>query len=69
MQASIEAKIAKKVLKTVWQKMTPQQRREMEAKLHQTAQEFDKTAAAVGTAGTFAARSAGSESVSSPCGS
>lgn len=39
----IEIKISQKVLETVWEKMTPEQRNEMEEELRKTAQKFDKT--------------------------
>jgi uncharacterized protein YaaW (UPF0174 family) len=38
----IEILIAKKVLETVWEKMTPEQRQEMELELRKVAQQFDK---------------------------
>lgn len=37
----IETKIAQKVFRTVWEKMTPAQRQQMEEKLQEAAQEFD----------------------------
>jgi uncharacterized protein YaaW (UPF0174 family) len=41
----VEIAIAQKVLETLWQKMTPEQRQEMEEQLQAAAQEFDKTGA------------------------
>jgi len=38
----LEILIAKKVLETVWEKMTPEQRQEMEQGLRKVAQQFDK---------------------------
>lgn len=38
----LEVKIARKVLKTAWKKMTPEQREEMESELQREAQKFDE---------------------------
>ena len=51
----IEIEIAKKVMKTVWEKMTPEQRRQMEMEWQKTAKQFDKTGAFAGSASIFAA--------------
>ena len=54
----IEIKIAQKVLETVWEKMTPEQREEMEEELRKTAQKFDKTGSLVTSASIFVALTA-----------
>lgn len=40
--SEIEIKIAQKVMETIWEKMTPEQRIEMEEELRKTAKKFDK---------------------------
>ncbi len=49
----IEIKIAQKIMETVWEKMTPEQREEMEEELRKTAQKFDKTGSLITSAGIF----------------
>ena len=51
----LERLIAQHVLKTVWEKMTPEQRIEFEDKMRQMAQEFDKGGALAGGASIFTA--------------
>jgi uncharacterized protein YaaW (UPF0174 family) len=50
--------MAKKVMKTVWEKMTPEQRRQMEREWQKTAAEFDKSGSLAGSASIFAALTA-----------
>ncbi len=57
-EREIETEIAKKVMKTVWEKMTPSQRNQMEREWRKTAQEFDKTGSLAGTASIFGALTA-----------
>ena len=54
----IEIKIAQKVMETVWEKMTPQQRQEMEEQLRATASKFDKNGELLGSASIFGALTA-----------
>ena len=54
----IEIKIAQKVMETVWEKMTPEQREEMEEELRKTAQKFDKTGSLVTSVSIFGALTA-----------
>jgi uncharacterized protein YaaW (UPF0174 family) len=54
----VEIKIAQKVMETVWEKMTPEQRQQMEERLRETAQEFDKGKELIGSASIFAALTA-----------
>ena len=54
----LEVKISQKVLETVWEKMTPAQREQMEAELQRTAQEFDKGGALAGSMSIFTALTA-----------
>jgi uncharacterized protein YaaW (UPF0174 family) len=49
----LEIEIAKKVMTTVWENMTPLQREQMEKEWRQAAQEFDKTGSLFGTASIF----------------
>lgn len=56
--SEIEIKVAQKILETVWEKMTPQQRQEMEAELKKAAQEFDKTGSFATSGSMFAALTA-----------
>lgn len=56
--AEIEVRIARKVFETVWEKMTPEQRQQMEEELKRTAQKFDKGGALLGSAGIFGALTA-----------
>ena len=51
----LEVEIARKVLETAWNKMTPEQREEMEAELRRAAQEFDKSGELTESASIFAA--------------
>ncbi len=55
---NLEVKISQKVLETVWEKMTPVQRKRMEAELYRTAQKFDKGGALTGSTSIFAALTA-----------
>ena len=50
----LEVKIAQKVLRTVWDEMTPEQRTQMETELRQVAQEFDKGGALLSSGSIFA---------------
>lgn len=50
----IEVRIAQKVLQTVWEEMTPEQRTQMETELRQVAQEFDKEGALLLSGSIFA---------------
>ncbi len=50
----LEILIAQKVLRTVWEQMTPEQRVEMEAELRQMAQQFDKGGALAASTSIFA---------------
>lgn len=52
--ADLEIKISQKVLETVWEKMTPRQREEMEVELRKAAQEFDKTGSLLTSGSIFA---------------
>lgn len=54
----IEIKIAQKVMETVWEKMTPQQRQEMEEQLTATARQFGKSGEMLGSVSTFGALTA-----------
>lgn len=54
----IEVAIAQKVMETVWEKMTPDQRREMEKEWVRTAQQFDKGGEFAKAGGVFAALTA-----------
>ncbi|HEY9850223.1 MAG TPA: hypothetical protein V6D28_12235 [Leptolyngbyaceae cyanobacterium] len=54
----IEIRIAQKVMETLWEKMTPEQRKEMEVQLRSTAAEFDKTGALLESASIFGALTA-----------
>ena len=56
--AEIEVRIARKVFETVWEKMTPEQRQQMEEELKRTAQQFDKGGALLGSASIFGALTA-----------
>ena len=51
----LEVQIAQKILKTVWEKMTPEQRKKIENELQQIAQKFDKSGVLAGSASIFAA--------------
>lgn len=51
----LEVEIARKVLETAWNKMTPEQREEMEAELRRAAQEFDESGELTESASIFAA--------------
>ena len=51
----LEVEIARKVLETAWNKMTPEQREEMEAELRRAAQEFDESEELTESASIFAA--------------
>lgn len=51
----LEIEIARKVLETAWNKMTPKQREEMEAELRRVAQEFDESGELTRSASIFAA--------------
>ena len=51
----LEVEIARKVLETAWNKMTPEQREELEAELRRVAQEFDESGELTGSASIFAA--------------
>ena len=51
----IEIEIARKVFQTAWEKMTPEQRLELEDKLQEVTQEFDKGGELLGSASIFAA--------------
>ena len=50
----LEVRIAQKVLRTVWEEMTPEQRTQMETELRQVAQEFDKGGALLSSGSIFA---------------
>lgn len=50
----LEVGIAQEVLQTVWEKMTPEQRTQMETELRQVAQEFDKGGALLSSGSIFA---------------
>ena len=50
----LEVRIAQKVLQTVWDEMTPEQRTQMETELRQVAQEFDKGGALLSSGSIFA---------------
>lgn len=52
--SDLEIKISQKVLETVWEKMTPKQREQMEIELRKAAQEFDKTGSLVTSSSIFA---------------
>jgi uncharacterized protein YaaW (UPF0174 family) len=52
--SDLEIKISQKVLETVWEKMTPKQREEIEAELRKAAQEYDKTGSLVTSGSIFA---------------
>lgn len=54
----IEILIAQKVLETVWEKMTPEQRGEIEQELRKVAQEFDKNGALLLSGSMFGALTA-----------
>ena len=54
----LEIKISQKVLETVWEKMTPEQKVQMEAELQRTTQEFEKGGALAGSASIFTALTA-----------
>jgi uncharacterized protein YaaW (UPF0174 family) len=54
----LEIKIAQKVMETVWEKMTPEQRKEMEEELKKTAKEFDRGKALASSASIFGALTA-----------
>ena len=56
--AEIEAGIAREVFETVWEKMTEEQRQQMEEELKKTAQKFDKGGALLGSGSMFAALTA-----------
>lgn len=56
--AEIEVRIARKVFETVWEKMTPAQRQQMEEELKKTAQKFDKGGGLIGSASMFGALTA-----------
>ena len=49
----LEIRIAQKIMETVWEKMTPKQRKKMEAEMRKTAQEFDNTGSLIGSVGIF----------------
>ncbi len=51
----LEIKLAQKVMETVWEKMTPEQRQEMEEQLKKTAQQYDKGSDLAKNASIFAA--------------
>ena len=51
----MEIKIAQKVIKTMWENMTPEQKRQMEEQLRQTASEFDKGSELLGSSSIFLA--------------
>ena len=51
----LEIEIARKVLTTAWEKMTPEQRVEMEAELRRAAEEFDEGGELTGSESIFAA--------------
>lgn len=50
----LEVGIAQKVIRTVWDEMTPEQRTQMETELRQVAQEFDKGGALLSSGSIFA---------------
>jgi len=54
----LESRIAQKVMETLWEKMTPEQREKMEAEMQKTAQQFDKTGSFIGSVGIFGALTA-----------
>ena len=47
--------MAQKVMETMWEKMTPQQKREMEEQLRKTASQFDKGGELLGSSSIFLA--------------
>lgn len=51
---ALEVRIAQRVLRTIWDKMTSEQRTRMETKLRQVAQEFDKGGALLASGSIFA---------------
>ena len=51
----MEIKIAQKVIETMWEKMTPEQKREMEEQLRKTASQFDKGGELLGSSSIFLA--------------
>ena len=51
----LEGQIAQKVLETVWENMTPEQKVKIEDELRRTAQKFDKGGTLAGSASIFAA--------------
>ena len=51
----LEVKIARKVLKTAWEKMTPEQKEEMETEFRRVAQKFDEDGELTGSESIFAA--------------
>ena len=55
----IEIEIARKVMETVWERITPEQREEMEKKMRENAQEFDETGEAADFDNIFEALIAG----------
>ena len=61
MVEELEIEIARKVLNTAWEKMTPEQRVEMEAELRRVAQEFDKGEALAESASIFAVLMGGTQ--------
>ena len=54
MVEELEVKIARKVLKTAWEKMSPEETKKIEAELRQAAQKFDKDEALTESASIFA---------------
>ncbi len=56
--AKVEVRIAREVFETVWEKMTPAQRQQMEEELRNTAQKFDKGGTLLGSATMFSALTA-----------
>ncbi|MDZ8106283.1 MAG: hypothetical protein RM338_11770 [Nostoc sp. DedQUE12a] len=53
--SAMEVKIAQKVMETMLEKMTPEQKREMEQQLRKTASEFDKGGELLGSTSIFLA--------------
>ena len=56
--AAIEIRISQKVIKTVWERLSPEQKKELEETLRREAEKFDKTASLLASGSIFASLTA-----------
>jgi uncharacterized protein YaaW (UPF0174 family) len=56
--AAIEIRISQKVIKTVWERLSPEQKKELEETLRREAEKFDKTAGLLASGSIFASLTA-----------